>query len=115
MADISSHVSLAVLRSLSMKFDKYLSRAHHIDTILLLLADQLFDIKKEVLFILSCLAVSNPAMVLPPIRLPQLIRIVCEMTSCPDIGAIEEALLMPHHFLRNPVFRHRLSRHSCSL
>jgi FKBP12-rapamycin complex-associated protein len=92
-------VRLQVLQSFGPDFDRYLARAQHVNTLLLLLADEVFDIKVTATRILGRLANVNPAAVLPPIR-QQLIHLISEMQNCPDYRTIEEAALMLCSFLR---------------
>ena len=88
-----------MLQSLGPDFDRYLARAQHVNTLMLLLADEVFDIKIAATTILGRLALTNPAVVLPPIR-QQLIHLISEMKNCPDYRTIEEAALMLCNFLK---------------
>lgn len=92
-------VRLQVLQSFSPDFDRYLARPQHVNTLLLLLADEVFDIKVAATCILGRLAQCNPAAVLPPVR-QQLIHLISEMQNCPDYRTIEEAAMMLCNFLR---------------
>jgi hypothetical protein len=88
-----------VLQSLSSEFDRYLARAYHMNTLLLLLADEVFEIKVAATTIVGRLAHCNPAAVLPPIR-QQLVHLISEMKNCPDHHTIEEAAIMLCTFLK---------------
>jgi FKBP12-rapamycin complex-associated protein len=99
VSDINQDVRLSVLNSFSHVFYRYLSRSSYIETILLLLADEMFEIKISALELLGRLAEFNPSVVLPHIRI-QLIRIVSEMQSCPEFKSIEEATLLLSRILR---------------
>jgi FKBP12-rapamycin complex-associated protein len=90
VSDINQDVRFSVLDSFS---HRYLSRSSYIETILLLLADEMFEIKISALELLGRLAEFNPSVVLSHIRIP-LIRIVSEMQSCPEFKSIEEATLL---------------------
>eukprot|EP01033_Poteriospumella_lacustris_P010144 gene10144-7234_t len=110
LSDISTQTRLEVLRSFVSAFDPHLSRSHHVESLMMLLADELFDIRLEALNVLGRLASSNPAAVLPTIRI-HLAQIISEMISLPDYRALEEAASMlcrfmqftKFHFLVRPV------------
>lgn len=101
VTDPHQEVRLCALRCLvsSADFDKYLEKAHHIETLIFLLADEHFDIKIEALRILSRLSYCNPSVVLPPLRL-LLIRLTSEMKNAADNRLREEATLMLSRFLQ---------------
>lgn len=99
VSDTSTLVRLGVLKALTEEFDKYLCRSHHVETIMLTLADELFDIKLETLSILGRLASKNAAAVLPPIR-AHLNRLLSELHNCPDHRMIEEAATMLCNFMK---------------
>ncbi|KAJ1444137.1 hypothetical protein B484DRAFT_388966, partial [Ochromonadaceae sp. CCMP2298] len=90
-----------VLRSLKSfaGFDRYLGRSHHVNTLLLLLADEEFPIKAEATSIIGRVSHCNPAAVLPPVRL-QLIHLIGEMKNSPDCRSIEEAAQLLCSFLK---------------
>ncbi|RYH28611.1 DUF3385 domain-containing protein [archaeon] len=99
VSDTSVKVRLGVLKALTSDFDKYLARSHHVETIMLLLADEMFDIKLETLTILGRLAPKNAAAILPPLR-THLNRLMSELTNCPDYRMIEEAATMLCNFMK---------------
>jgi hypothetical protein len=103
VADTSPVVRLAVLRSFTEVFYSYLCRAHHIETMMMLLADDSLDVKMEVLVLLGSITNRNPSAVLPPIRL-LLAQLISEMKTCPDTKSVEEASLMLCNFLKVPAF-----------
>jgi serine/threonine-protein kinase mTOR len=96
-------VRLCVLKSLPSCFDRYIARAHHVDILLLILADEIFDIRMSAMFLIGRLAQTNPAAVLPPLRL-HLMRLVAAMRASPKKRGIEEATLMLCNFLRFEAF-----------
>lgn len=104
VSDVSPSVRLAVLKSLNGSFDKYLARTHHIEVLMMMLADEMFEIKMEALIVLGRLAMYNPADVQPPVR-QLLLRLISEMQSSPDNKTIEEAALMLCTFLKFPSFQ----------
>ena len=81
-------------------FDSYLSRKYHIDSLLFLLADEVFEIRMDALTILGRLALINPALVLPPLRI-LLIRLISEISNSADNRLKEEAILMVCRFLNS--------------
>ena len=103
VSDTSPLVRLQVLKSLGPDFDRYLARPQHVNTLLLLLADEVFDIKVCATTIIGRLAQCTPAAVLPPIR-QQLIHLISEMQNCPDFRTVEEAAMMLCNFLKLPKF-----------
>ena len=99
ISDTSIQVRLATLKALTKEFDIYLARPHHIDTLMLLLADESFDIRLESLSILGRLSTSNPASILPAIR-TQFARLISELQNNPDYRMIEEAATMLCNFMK---------------
>lgn len=95
VSDPSHEVRSANLRCIleTQIFDYYLSRKHHLDTMLFLLADEFFDIKIDALTILGRLAFINPGLVLPPLRV-LLLRLISEMSNAAENRLKEEAILM---------------------
>ena len=95
VSDPSREVRSASLRCIleTQIFDYYLSRKHHLDTLLFLLADELFDIKIDALTILGRIAFINPGLVLPPLRV-LLLRLISEMMNASENKLKEEAILM---------------------
>lgn len=110
LSDISTQTRLEVLRSFTLDFDPHLSRSHHVESLMMLLADEMFEIRLEALNVLGRLSSANPASVLPVIRI-HLSQIISEMISLPDFRALEEAATMlcrlmkftKFHFLVKPV------------
>lgn len=110
LSDISTQTRLAALKSFTSDFDAHLARSHHVESLMMLLADELFEIRLEALNVLGRLATSNPAAVLPTIRI-HLAQIISEMVAMSDYRALEEAAsilsrLMKFsrfHFLVRPV------------
>lgn len=99
VSDTATVTRLEILRSFNGDFDKYLARPHHLDTLMLLWADEMFEIRLEALNVLGRMASCNPAVVLPAIR-TQLMRLISEMISVPDYRALEEAASMLCRFLK---------------
>ena len=62
VSDTSRRVRLTVMHCLDTRFDRFLSQTHHIDRVMFLFSDDLFDIRSEALAILGRLAkyVSDP-------------------------------------------------------
>jgi hypothetical protein len=103
VSDTSIQVRLATLKAMTKEFDSYLSRSHHIDTLMLLLADESFDIRLESLSILGRLSALNPAAILPAIRI-HFTRLISELQNNPDFRLIEEAATMICNFMKFPKF-----------
>jgi phosphatidylinositol kinase/protein kinase (PI-3 family) len=103
VSDTSTQVRLGVLKALTKEFDHYLARSHNIEALMMLLADELFDIKLEALSLLGRLAITNPATVLPAIRI-HLTRLIAEMTSNAENKLIEESVTMLCNFMKFPKF-----------
>lgn len=101
VSDISLDVRMAVLTSFSPEFDVLLSREANVATLLLLLADEAFAMKLEVISLLGRTASLNPAAVLPPMRL-QLIRVITELRNFPDQRFKEQATLLLCRLLQFP-------------
>ena len=80
VTDPYTKVRLSLLRCLHSIFDKFLRRAHHIDSLIFLLHDESFEIRLEALKTLGRIALSNPAAILPSLRL-MLMRIVSEVRT----------------------------------
>jgi FKBP12-rapamycin complex-associated protein len=99
VTDPVTHVRLALLHCLQSFFDKFLCREHHVQTLLLLLSDENFEIKLTALKILARLSTSNPATVLPPLRL-LLMRLIAEINNSSDSRLQEEASLLISNFIR---------------
>lgn len=103
VSDTSVKARLSTLQCFNANYDLYLARSHHIHTLMLLLADESFEIRLEALNILGRLASANPATVLPPIRV-HLSQLISEMASTPDYRAREEAASMLCRFMQFPKF-----------
>jgi FKBP12-rapamycin complex-associated protein len=56
VSDTSRRVRLTVMHCLDARFDRYLSQTHHIDRVMFLFSDDIFDIRSEALTILGRLA-----------------------------------------------------------
>lgn len=92
-------VRLALLHCFQPFFDKFLRREHHVQTLLLLLSDENFEIKLNALKILARLSNSNPATVLPQLRL-LLMRLIAEITNSSDNRLQEESSLLISNFIK---------------
>jgi hypothetical protein len=99
VSDTSIQVRLATLKTLTKDFDFFLSRTHHVDSLMLLLADEYFDIRLEALALLGRLAGANPANVLPLVR-AHLSRLLSQMKNSPDYRMVEEAATMLCEFMK---------------
>lgn len=100
VSDPNPGVRLATLGCLhSGEFDRSLSRAHHIESLMFVLSDENFDTRIEALKILGRQAAANPSAVLPLLRLV-LMRLISEIKNSNDNRLKEEATLMMCTFLR---------------
>jgi hypothetical protein len=68
VSDTVSLVRLCVVRSLDARYDVYLSQAHHLQRVAMLLQDETLAVKSAALHLLGRLAEINPALVLPFLR-----------------------------------------------
>ena len=109
VTDPVSLVRLSALRCLGSHFDRFLCREANLQTLLLLLSDESFEIRLEALQLLGRLAALNPAAVLPPLRL-LLIRSIAEILNSADARLKEEAALLVCTFVRGAPLLHVVVR-----
>lgn len=100
VSDPNQDVRQSALRCVitSPIFDSYISRKNHIDTLIFLLADDMFDIRIDALTVLGRLALINPALVLPPLRMA-LVRLISEISHSADSRQKEDSILIVCQFL----------------
>ena len=103
ISDMSVQARMAVISNLSPEFDPIIGRVHHLRTLFLLLADESFEMKLQVLSLLGRLATLNPAAILSPMRL-HVVRLVSELENCPKQKSKEEITLLICKLLHFPAF-----------
>lgn len=102
VSDPNASIRRTLIRALDSKFDRFLSQAHHLQTLFLLMGDEDFIIRLEAVSLLGRLAALNPAYLLPPLR-ATLAQLVLELRfSTTDMNGREEATRMLCCFLRAP-------------
>ena len=107
VSDSSAQVRLCVLHCLHAGFDCFLSQSKHIDRVMFLFSDDLFEIRSEALRILGRLARYNPASVLPELR-QILLLIISQIRNSYDAKMKEEATLLLSLFLKTIPGLHRM-------
>eukprot|EP00727_Mastigamoeba_balamuthi_P014068 m51a1_g9284 putative phosphatidylinositol kinase tor2 (2481) ;mRNA; r:2709-12776 len=67
-SDVDSSIRLGVLRSLDPRFDRHLSRPHHLNALFVALNDESFDVRDKALSVLGRLYHQNPAYISTTLR-----------------------------------------------
>ena len=100
ISDPSVSVRLSVLQCLSTSFDRYMCRTHHTEALQFLLSDESYEIRRQTLQLLGRLSRTNPAAVLPSLRL-LLMRLISEIKNSSENRLKEEATLLLCTFMRS--------------